>query len=224
MNIRENLESALRSIPGKVQLIAVSKKQNHETIMEAYSAGQRLFGENKVQELVAKASSLPSDIQWHFIGHLQTNKVKFIVPFIHMIQSIDSLKLLGEVDKEAGKINRVISCLLQLHIATEESKFGLDLQEAFQILGSAEYKSMKHIRILGLMGMATFTEDKTLVRQEFGSLRDSFIKIRTVFFENDNEFCELSMGMTGDYDLAIEQGSTMVRIGTAIFGVRTQPG
>ncbi len=192
--------------------------------MEAYSAGQRLFGENKVQELVTKASSLPSDIQWHFIGHLQTNKVKLIVPFIHMIQSIDSLKLLAEVDKEAGKINRVIPCLLQLHIATEESKFGLDLQEAFQILGSAGYRAMKHIRILGLMGMATFTEDESLVRQEFGSLRDSFMKIRAGFFENDNEFRELSMGMTGDYHLAVEQGSTMVRIGTAIFGVRTQPG
>ena len=220
MNIRENLGLLYDSIPPYVQVIAVSKTQSPETISEAYSAGHRVFGENKVQELTAKASALPADIQWHFIGHLQTNKARFIVPFIHMIQSIDNLKLLKEVEKEAGKIGRMIPCLLQMHIASEETKFGLDLPEASQILDSPEFKNMNYIRIHGLMGMATFTDDKDLVRQEFRTLRENFNAIKARFFQADNNFRQLSMGMSGDYNLAIEEGSTMVRIGTAIFGDR----
>jgi len=221
MNIRENLGLLYQSIPPFVELIAISKTQGIETIREAYSAGQRAFGENKVQELIAKAPALPADIQWHFIGHLQTNKVRLIVPFIHTIQSIDSLKLLMEVEKEAGKIGRMIPCFLQIHIASEETKFGLDPPEAFQILDSVEFREMKHIRIHGLMGMATFTDDKEIVREEFVSLRQTFNKVKARFFQTDNDFRHLSMGMSGDYHLAIEEGSTMVRIGTAIFGDRT---
>jgi len=222
MNIRENLGSLLQSIPPAVSVIVVSKTQSAETIAEAYKAGQRAFGENKVQELTAKAAALPQDIQWHFIGHLQTNKVKAIVPVVHMIHSIDSLKLLNEVDKEAGKAGRIIPCLLQLHIASEETKFGLDLEEAFRILDSPAYYGMKNICIRGLMGMATFTDDENLVRQEFRHLRECFGRIKSVYFQANMEFSELSMGMSGDYLLAIEEGSTMVRIGTAIFGERPQ--
>jgi len=221
MEISENLSLLHRCIPPHVQVIAVSKTQDQEAIMEAYAAGHRSFGENKVQELTTKALALPSDIHWHFIGHLQTNKVRSIVPFIHLIHSIDTFKLLQEVEKEAGKINRVIPCLLQFHIATEETKFGLDLGEAFEILESPVYKAMKHILIKGLMGMATYTDDEDLIRQEFRKLRDGFIRIKARFFTLDNEFSVLSMGMSGDYKLAIEEGSTMVRIGTAIFGERT---
>jgi PLP dependent protein len=220
MNIRENLGLLHQSVPPGVQLIVVSKTQDIETITEAYNAGHRAFGENKVQELTAKALALPRDIQWHFIGHLQTNKVKSIVPVIDMIHSIDSLRLLKEVDKEAGKSGRVIPCLLQIHIASEETKFGLDLEEAFQILDSPVYRAMQNISLCGLMGMATFTDDEILVRQEFRHLRECFGRIKTLYFQESMEFRELSMGMSGDYLLAIEEGSTMVRIGTAIFGER----
>ncbi len=223
MNIAKNLELLCRTIPARVKVIVVSKTQKPETLMEAYNAGHRFFGENKVQELAFKASALPPDIQWHFIGHLQTNKVRMIAPFIHMIHGIDSMKLLKEVDKEAGKTGRVIPCLLQLHIASEETKFGLDIQEAFQILESPEYRAMRNIRIHGLMGMATYTEDENLIRKEFGSLRNDFIKIKAAFFPSDDDFRELSMGMSGDYMIAIEEGSTMIRIGTAIFGERPKP-
>ena len=220
MNIRENFVSLHQSIPPGVRVIVVSKTQSAETIAEAYNAGQRAFGENKVQELTAKAAALPQDIQWHFIGHLQTNKVKAIVPVVHMIHSIDSLKLLEEVDKEAGKAGRIIPCLLQLHIASEETKFGLDLEEAFRILDSPVYHGMKNICICGLMGMATFTDDESLVRQEFRHLRECFGRIKSAYFQANMEFSELSMGMSGDYLLAIDEGSTMVRIGTAVFGER----
>jgi pyridoxal phosphate enzyme (YggS family) len=188
--------------------------------MDAYNSGQRLFGENKVQEIISKAPLLPGDIKWHFIGHLQTNKVKQIVPFIHMIQSIDSLKLLMEVDTQAGKARKLIPCLLQLHIAKEESKFGLSVEEAFGILESSEYKAMRNIRINGLMGMATFTDHEKLIQEEFRSLRENFMKIKARFFRLDKEFRELSMGMSGDFLIALEEGSTMVRIGTSVFGRR----
>ncbi|MEI6883334.1 MAG: YggS family pyridoxal phosphate-dependent enzyme [Bacteroidota bacterium] len=220
MNISENIRSVLQGIPPGVKVIAVSKTYGCDTILEAYSSGLRLFGENKVQELVTKAPSLPSDIQWHFIGHLQTNKVRQIVPFVNMIHSIDSLRLLKEVDKEAAKAGRVIPCLLQLHIATEETKFGLDMHEAFQLLRSADFGETRHVKICGLMGMATFTDDENLVRQEFGSLRSDFLMLKNEFFLQDSDFCELSMGMSGDFHIAIEQGSTMVRIGSSIFGSR----
>jgi pyridoxal phosphate enzyme (YggS family) len=220
MNIRENLGSLLQSIPAGVKVIAVSKTQSVETIAEAYMAGQRAFGENKVRELTIKAPALPQDLEWHFIGHLQTNKVKAIIPVVFMIHSIDSLKLLIEVNKEAGKAGRIIPCLLQLHIAREETKFGLDLEGAFHLLASPEYLAMQNVSIRGLMGMATYTEDEGLLRQEFRILRDCFGFIKAAHFPAKTEFCELSMGMSGDYKLAIEEGSTMLRIGTAIFGDR----
>ena len=220
MSIKENIVSIIHDLPPHVRLIAVSKTQSRETLLEAYKAGQKAFGENKVQELITKAASLPSDIQWHFIGHLQTNKVKLLVPFVHMIHSIDSMKLLSEVEKEAGKAGRVVPCLLQVHIATEETKFGLDPGEVILILESAEYKAMNHIRLAGLMGMATFTDNETLIRQEFRYLRDCFIKTKAKYFPLDNEFNILSMGMSGDFKLALDEGSNMLRIGTAIFGDR----
>jgi len=222
MNIAENLRLLNQSIPGNVQLIVVSKTQSIETVKKVYEAGHKVFAENKVQELLTKASVLPSDIQWHFIGHLQTNKVRLIVPFIHMIQSIDSMKLLKEVEKEAGKIGRMIHCLLQMHIASEETKFGLDYSEVTEILDSVEFRDMKHIRIDGLMGMATFTNNEAIVKQEFRVLKETFDELKPKCFSQCSDFSELSMGMSGDYKLAIEQGSTMVRIGTAIFGERAK--
>jgi len=220
MHISENLSFLRQTIPPSVKVIAVSKTQGTEIIALAYAAGQRDFGENKVQELTAKASALPPDIRWHFIGHLQTNKVKAIAPFIHMIHSIDNLKLLTEIDREADKTGRCISCLLQIRIAREETKFGISLEEVFRILDSPVYMALKNISIRGLMGMATFTHDEGLIRKEFGHLRKCFEKIKAVYFPVSSEFSELSMGMSGDYSLAIEEGSTMVRIGTAIFGDR----
>ncbi len=220
MNIAENLRLLNHSIPVNVQLIVVSKTQSIETLTKVYEAGHKVFAENKVQELLTKAAALPSDIQWHFIGHLQTNKVRLIVPFIHMIQSIDSMKLLKEVEKEAGKIGHIIPCLLQMHIASEETKFGLDHGELIEILDSPGFRDMKHIRIDGLMGMATFTNNVAVVKQEFRTLKETFDEIKANFFSQCSDFSQLSMGMSGDYKLAIEQGSTMVRIGTAIFGER----
>jgi PLP dependent protein len=188
--------------------------------MQAYETGQRLFGENKAQELIAKQTLLPIDIEWHFIGHLQTNKVKYIAPFVAMIHSIDSLKLLEEVNTEARKHGRVIDCLLQIYIAREETKFGLSPEEAGALLESPEYNDMKNIRICGVMGMASFIEDMESVRLEFGTLKTSFEQLKQKYFNNKTAFSELSMGMSQDYPVAIEEGSTMVRIGTAIFGER----
>lgn len=216
----ENLFRILEAIPDHVKVIAVSKTQSAETIQEVYDAGYRIFGENKAQELTTKQPALPDDVEWHFIGHLQTNKVKFIVPFVHMIQSIDRLKVLKEVNKQAEKVNRVIDCLLQFHIAEEETKFGLDLNEAMHLLHSDEYKEFKNIRICGVMGMSTFTEDESVVRNEFRYLKQIFDKLKKNFFSEDEFFKEISMGMSGDYAVAIEEGSTMIRIGSAIFGER----
>ena len=220
MNIKENLLKIKELIPPTVKLIAVSKTNPVENIREAYNAGQRVFGENRVQEIVDKQLKLPADIEWHFIGHLQTNKVKYIAPFVAMIHSIDSLKLLEEVNKEAIKNKRIIDCLLELYIASEESKFGLDIFEAYALLNSPEYKKMENIRICGLMGMATFTGDMKMIRREFKTLRSYFNKIADEYFAGSSSFNELSMGMSGDYKIAIEEGSSMVRIGTAIFGER----
>lgn len=220
MSISENLIKLKGHLPEQVKLIAVSKTNTVESIREANDAGQRVFGENRVQEIVDKQPQLPNDIEWHFIGHLQTNKVKYIAPFAAMIHSIDSLKLLAEVNREAVKNNRIIDCLLEMYIAMEESKFGLDLNEAFALLDSPEYKRMKNIRICGLMGMATFTENMEVVRKEFKTLRSYFGNIKGKHFNENPYFKEISMGMSGDYPIAIEEGSTMVRIGTAIFGDR----
>jgi PLP dependent protein len=220
MTIKDNLTRTLKDIPAGVKLVAVSKTMPPEVILEAWEAGQRTFGENKAQELINKQPLLPADIQWHFIGHLQTNKVKYIAPFVEMIESVDSLKLLREINKEAAKCGRVINCLLQFHIATEETKYGLDISEAESILKSDEYKALKNIQIAGVMGMATFTDNHDTVRNEFGELVRIFNHLRRKYFRENPGFKEISMGMSGDYLLAIEEGSTIVRIGTAIFGTR----
>ena len=212
--IAENLNKILSTIPTGVTLVAVSKTKPNSAIREAYKAGQRIFGENKVQDVAAKAEALPKDIQWHMIGHLQSNKVKFIASFVSLIHGIDSLKLLKEVNKRAAQHERVIDCLLQIHIAQEETKFGLDESEAKEVVNVVE--EFKNIRIVGLMGMATNTSDETQVRKEFAGLKQLSVKLKT-------ENCQLpivSMGMSGDYLLAIQEGSTMVRVGSAIFGVR----
>lgn len=221
MSIADNIKSLKNETNSiNVTLIAVSKTKPVEEIQEAYNAGQRLFGENMVQELVEKYEHLPQDIQWHLIGHLQSNKVKYIAPFIAMIQSVDSLKLLQEIDKHAEKNNRVIDCLLQVHIADEETKFGLGFDEVIELLRSEEFAGLKHIRIRGLMGIATNTENPKQVKEEFYELKTFFDGIRQSYFRKENAFDTLSMGMSSDYKIAIEQGSNMVRLGSTIFGQR----
>lgn len=220
MGIDSNLRVIAGSIPSHVKVVAVSKTRTLPEMMEAYRAGQRAFGENKAQEMGMKQPLMPADTEWHFIGHLQTNKVRFIAPFVSVIHSIDSLRLLAEVDKEAGRSQRIIDCLLQFHIATEETKFGLDLSEAMTLLQSESYASMANIRIAGVMGMATFSEDEGLIRREFRALRDHFDALRRSVFRDQPGFREISMGMSGDYRIAIEEGSTIVRLGTIVFGER----
>ncbi len=220
MSISDNLLKIKESIPEHVALVAVSKTMPASVVHEAYEAGHRLFGENKVQELSAKHPRLPSDIQWHFIGHLQTNKVKYIAPFVHMIESVDSLKLLIEINRQAAKSGRIINCLLQFHIAEEESKFGLNRKEAALMLGDPAMSELNSINIAGVMGMATFTDDMEHVRQEFRNLRNIFDWLKSTYFSDHAAFREISMGMSGDYPVAIEEGATIVRIGSLIFGER----
>jgi pyridoxal phosphate enzyme (YggS family) len=203
-----------------VKLVAVSKFQDADAVLEAYQVGQRVFGENVVQELVEKQEKLPKDIEWHLIGHLQTNKVKYIAPFISLIESVDSIKLLQEIDKQAAKNKRVIDCLLQVYIADEETKFGLGFDELVELLRSEEYKALKHVRIVGLMGIATNTEVEKQIRDEFEELKVLFDGIKLSYFRNEDYFKEISMGMSSDYKIAVEEGSTMVRIGSSIFGKR----
>ncbi|MCC6727282.1 MAG: YggS family pyridoxal phosphate-dependent enzyme [Saprospiraceae bacterium] len=215
------LETILAQLaPTHTKLIAVSKTHPAERVMELYDRGQRIFGENRVQELTAKYEALPKDIEWHLIGHLQTNKVKYIAPFVACIQSVDSWKLLEEIDKQATKHSRVIDCLLQFHVAEEETKFGLDMAEAEELLQNPDFPSLKNVRITGVMGMATFTDDQTQVRREFQHLRSIFKELKARFFAEQASFKEISMGMSGDYLLAIAEGSTMVRVGTLLFGAR----
>ena len=214
MPIASNLKATQNSLPKEVTLVAVSKTKPNTAILEAYQAGQRIFGENKVQELAQKAEELPKDIAWHMIGHLQTNKVKFIAPFVSLIHGVDSLKLLKEINKRAEENNRIIDCLLQVHIATESSKFGFGIEEVESALNQA--KEFKNMKIIGLMGMATFTDDTQQVVDEFKSLKTVFDSIK------NEHITTLSMGMSGDYKLAIEQGSTMIRVGSAIFGHRNK--
>jgi PLP dependent protein len=202
------------------KLVAVSKTKSVEEILEAYNAGVRSFGENKVQELLEKYPLLPTDIEWHMIGHLQRNKVKYIVPFIHLIQSVDSLRLLNEINKEGSKNNRIINCLLQMHIAEEESKFGFSEQELMELLNSEELKDLNNISITGLMGMATFTENEKQIRKEFSYLKNLFERVKDKFHLPNVSFTEISMGMSGDYQIAMEEGSTMIRVGSSIFGSR----
>jgi len=216
MSIKDNLTSIKKELPKGVTLVAVSKTKPNEDILEAYKAGHRVFGENKVQEMVAKWEELPKDIEWHMIGHVQRNKVKYMAEFVSLIHGVDSLKLLKEIDKQAKKYDRVIPCLLQMHIAEEDTKFGLDDSELEDLLQSEEFKAMDNVKILGLMGMATFTSDENQVRKEFAHLKSIFEKLR----QKLPEISILSMGMSGDYALAIVEGSTMVRIGSSIFGAR----
>ena len=220
MSILENIQSIRNHIPAHVQLVCVSKFNPNESILEAYETGERVFGENKVQELCEKYESLPKDIVWHFIGHLQTNKIKFIIPFISLIHGVDSYKLLVEIDKQAAKAAKKVNCLLQVHIAKEETKFGFSAEELLEMLEVGEWKNLKNIQICGLMGMATFTENKEQIRSEFKALKSLFDRTKSDFFYAVDSFSELSMGMSDDYLIAIEEGSTMARMGSSIFGSR----
>lgn len=222
MGIANNLKNIKKEIDSvSVRLIAVSKTKPTTDILEAYDAGQRIFGENQVQELVEKYNSLPKDIEWHLVGHLQTNKVKFIAPFISLIHGVDSFKLLKEINKEAIKKNRTIDCLLQIYIADEDTKYGLGFDEAIELLSSDEYTQLKNIHIVGVMGIATNTDNQSQLKEEFYELKTFFNGLKESFFKNDAEFKEISMGMSADYKLAIKEGSTMVRIGSDIFGKRS---
>lgn len=220
MSIADNLKQVVAELPQGVRLVAVSKFHPNEAIEEAYQAGQRIFGESKVQEMTAKYESLPKDIQWHFIGHLQTNKIKYMAPYVAMIHGIDSYKLLAEVDKQAAKAGRIIDCLLQLHIAQEETKFGFSPEECREILEAGEWKSLSHVRICGLMGMASNTDDTGKIDREFCYLSNFFTTVKNTWFTDSPAFRELSMGMSHDYQHAIAAGSTLVRIGSKIFGER----
>jgi PLP dependent protein len=220
MSVRENLRSINSKLPGHCKLIAVTKTHPTQTIKEAYEAGHRLFGENKVQELVPKYESLPKDIEWHLIGHLQSNKVKYVVPFVSLIHSVDSQKLLEEINKQSLKAGRVVDCLLQVHIAKEETKFGLSESEVLDLLMSSDFQQLRNVRIKGLMGMATLTENKETIRNEFKGLKAIFERIKKSQHLPNISMVELSMGMSGDYEIAVEEGSTLVRIGSAIFGHR----
>ena len=218
--IKENLETIKATLPESVTLVAVSKTKPVSDIQEAYDAGHRVFGENYPQEMRDKHEVLPQDIQWHFIGHLQTNKIKYIIPYVTLIHSIDTANLLEAVNKEAKKHARVVDCLLQFHIAQEETKFGLNVDEARQLLDSEAFKAMENVRICGVMGMATFTDDEVEVRKEFKHLKGIFDILKTQYFANQPWFKEISMGMSEDYLIAIEEGATMVRVGSKIFGAR----
>jgi pyridoxal phosphate enzyme (YggS family) len=220
MDIAAHLTDIKGKIPQYVTLVAVSKTKSNAEIMEAYNAGQRVFGENRVHEMAEKYPELPNDIRWHMIGHLQSKKVKLVAPFVSMIQSVDSLKLLQVINREGEKNERVIDCLLQIFIATEESKYGLEMGEVHEIFSSGEILEMKNIGIRGVMGMATFTDEEAILRREFKLLKEAFVEIKNTYFSDDDGFKEISMGMSGDFPVAIEEGSTMVRIGSLIFGAR----
>jgi pyridoxal phosphate enzyme (YggS family) len=215
--ISDTLHQIKGSLPLGTRLIAVSKMQSTDKIMEAYEAGQRDFGENKVQELVAKYEALPKDIRWHMIGHLQTNKVKYIAPFVHLIHGVDSVKLLQEIDKQGQKVGRKIPCLLQFHIAQEESKFGFSMEEIKGILASNDLAGLSHIELCGVMGMATFTHNTAQIRQEFKDLASIFKVLKLQHFSAVEPFKEISMGMSNDYPIALEEGSTFIRVGSKIF-------
>ena len=218
--IADNLKQIQAELPQGVRLVAVSKFHPQEAIEEAYRAGQRIFGESKVQEMTAKYENLPKDIEWHFIGHLQTNKIKYMIPYVAMIHGIDSYKLLVEINKQAAKINRTICCLLQIHVAQEETKFGFTPEECKSMLADEDWKSLDHIQICGLMGMASNTDNTEQIINEFRLLHNLFLEIREKWFAHSSSFKELSMGMSHDYHEAIAEGSTLVRVGSKIFGER----
>jgi len=220
MSIQKNLLDIKNSLPEHVTLVAVSKTKPVPDLMEAYDSGQRIFGENKIQEMADKHEQMPKDIEWHMIGHVQSNKVKYMAPFVSLVHGVDSLKLLAEINKQAAKNGRIIDCLLQMHIAEEDTKFGLDESELQQLLESEDFKKMENIRVTGLMGMATFTEDEVKVSKEFTHLKAIFDSLKEQPTANNLQPLTLSMGMSGDYKIAIACGSTMVRIGSSIFGSR----
>lgn len=219
-DISANINSLKSKIPSSVKLVAVSKTKPVSDILNAYKSGQKCFGENKVQEILSKKDHLPHDIEWHLIGHLQSNKVKFVVPFIAMIQSVDSYRLLSIINSEALRVNRIIDCLFQIHIAEEDTKFGFSMNELCEVIELEEFKKLKNVRINGLMGMATFTTDKSQIQREFRFLADCFKTLKNRYFAGSPHFKEISMGMSGDYEIALKEGSTMLRIGSLIFGER----
>ena len=220
MDIETNLKEVLAELPQNVRLVAVSKFHPNEAIEEAYTAGQRIFGESKVQEMTQKYETLPKDIEWHFIGHLQTNKIKYMAPYVSLIHGVDSYKLLAEINKQGAKCGRVIPCLLQMHVAQEETKFGFSFEECTEMLKQGEWKELKNISLHGLMGMASNTDNMQQVRKEFRMLHSYFEEVKNSFFTNETTFKELSMGMSHDYSIAVEEGATLVRIGSRIFGER----
>ena len=220
MSIPQNIQEIRKHIPTHVKLVCVSKFHPNETVMEAYRSGERVFGESKVQELCVKFETLPADISWHFIGHLQSNKIKFIVPFVELIHGVDSYKLLEEINKQALKAGKKVNCLLQIHIAKEETKFGFSEVELLQTLSEGKWKELSGVTICGLMGMATYTDNRDQIRAEFKGLKGLLDRVKQLYFNDNPSFCELSMGMSDDYQLAIEEGSTLVRIGSSIFGHR----
>jgi pyridoxal phosphate enzyme (YggS family) len=220
MNIKENLKQLKERLPGHVELVAVSKTKPAHMVRELFGTGHLDFGENKVQDLVEKQQELPGEIRWHMIGHLQSNKVKYIAPFVYLVHGVDSMKLLRVLDKEGRKNDRQIHCLLQMHIARESSKFGLNVEELEAILSSEEFRKMEFVKVRGLMGMATFTDDSEVVREEFRNLKRIFEQLKTDHFRLDPGFSILSMGMSDDYQIAIEEGSNMIRVGSLIFGPR----
>lgn len=219
-SIQQNIEELRKTIDGNIKIIAVSKTKSEQEIMELYNCGQRIFGENKVQELLSKYKNLPKDIEWHLIGHLQTNKVKDVVSFVSLIHSVDSPKLLGEIDKEAKKQNKIVNCLLQIYISDDETKYGFEKIFLEELLKSEMLEELKNVKILGLMGIATNTDDEQQIKKEFKQLKLLFEQTKNNYFAHSEEFKELSIGMSGDYKIAIKQGSTMIRIGSLIFGER----
>lgn len=219
-DIGTNITSLKQQIPPAVKLVAVSKTKSIPEILEAYNTGHRIFGENRVQELLSRKDQLPSDIEWHLVGHLQSNKVKYVVNFVSMIQSVDTLKLLDVINREAGKINKIVDCLLQIHIAREETKYGFSMEELRAGVQPERFKTYDFIRICGVMGMASFTDDSELVRNEFRYLSNCFTELKNAYFMNESYFKEISMGMSGDFKIALEEGATILRIGSLIFGER----
>lgn len=220
MSITKSIQQLQHSLPKGVSLLAISKYQPIEAIQEAYDAGQRLFGENHIQEMAAKAAALPQDIEWHFTGHVQTNKIKYMAPFVSLIHAVDSFRLLREIDKHAAKHDRCIDCLLQIHIAQEETKYGLSIEECHNLLAHEPWRELQHVRIVGLMAMGSNTDDMEQVRSEFRRMKELFDELKSTYFANEPSFGQLSEGMTDDYPIAIEEGSTIVRIGSMIFGER----
>lgn len=219
-DIASNIISLKKEIPANVKLVAVSKTKTTDDILKAYNTGHRIFGENRVKELTEKGEFLPTDIEWHFVGHLQSNKVKHIAPLITMIQSVDTFRLLRIINKEASQVNKILDCLLQFHIAREETKFGFSMDEVKEMMGSEEFRLLDNIRLCGVMGMATFTDNHEQVREEFRCLYGYFNELKNKYFHDQSSFSEISMGMSGDYRIAIEERSTMIRIGSIIFGER----